>query len=321
MGDLSFKKRFLLVLVLLFLVVFVFASNENNTSDGTIVTYVDKFYELNETSSNLSVISNNNNQNNNNDNVEGYYNSEENELSMLNKSKSVTNEVPSDSNEALIKEKGNVVSKIDKNNISNYYIEIGSKNNSIDNLNKFNQEIVISDKEIISYGIDLPTIWNQTIILKNNNSETKSFDINLFNYENQIGSDFLGDVEAITIFSDDLVISNSFAFVFDVESGEKKVIKIQYKKAPIKMEKTCEKLNLFDMIPKGAKIISKDISLDTILQDSCKVRFYYEGFTSYPELNFSLSEISDKKVTKVVYADKNKILDVDDKNNNVVISW
>ena len=213
----------------------------------------------------------------------------------------------------LIKEKGSLISIQNDNNISSYYIEIGA----VEEIEQ--KEINIYDKNLVSYGIGVPTIWSQRIVLKNLNSSEKEFNLNLFNQEESIGVSFLADVETISILLDDKVISNTFAIVTTLNPYEQKEILIQYQTPELKVKKTCNTKRLSDIIPKEAVIKSSNFNLDEILRDSCKISLYYDSEYVYPEMNIKLSDLSDKKITQVINSDSNKSLNV--MNGFIPINW
>lgn len=191
--------------------------------------------------------------------------------------------------------------------VESFYVEIGVENLDSDIVEG---EVIVNSVELGSY-----VEWSQNITVNNLNNIVFNGSINLLDLN--LAKEYYLDSLFILIYSDDELISDTFAFNVNIEPNSSAEFLIEYYTAPINPVVSCHIENLMDYIPSQALIIHSDLNLSDLNSDVCNVVLNYDTNLNYTGIQIPLVSLVNETVERIYSENLQKYIYFED---NLVVS-
>jgi hypothetical protein len=191
---------------------------------------------------------------------------------------------------------GNIVPKENNNtNITDYYVEL----DDVENVKPDDIDFEFSNLGQNEINFEDPVTVFQSLILKNDDDNSKNVSFNLWNYQKET----LNGMRSIEVLKDGKIISEQPIFNIRLDAGEETEIELIYQYP--KIEKTIERddKTIMDLLPKQAKVVSSDLPVDTIINKRYNIRIYHEGPLHYFNINVPIDEIDKEDIESVYFVE------------------
>jgi len=192
--------------------------------------------------------------------------------------------------------------------MSGFYVELGDNNfTKTTEVNDF--EIEFSEPEQNKIVAGLPILIYQEVKIVNNQEDSIFTDINLWNYVEEM----LTNSVSVKIMTKDAELISEEPIIFtQLEAFESKELIIVYEFPPIEKDIFCTTKTLGDILPKDAKIINAELSLDSIIESTCTIKIYYKGTTQNFDIDVNLDELDKETIKSIFFVEQNTYLNLID---------
>ena len=140
--------------------------------------------------------------------------------------------------------------------------------------------------------IDEPVRWT----IEGMVNATQNVTVNLWNHNDSIAESLLADAINMSILLNGEEISE--VPIFSLPTGAHDIV-IELTTPPVREEIVCEKRSIQDLLPPGARIITSDLPVDTVVQEVCRIRLYHESHTPYADVQISIDEIPQERIKSI----------------------
>jgi hypothetical protein len=162
-------------------------------------------------------------------------------------------------------------------------------------------ELTASPRVQGTVEIGVPVTWTQNLTINASENTT----INLWNHADAIPHSFLSDVLEMEIMLEGELISE--VPIIQIREGYW-TVEVMYFTPAVEREIVCEKQTVRDLLPPGAQVISSDLTLDTYVQEVCRIRLFHESHTPYEGVSFTVSEIDRESIVSIYSVERDEYL-------------
>lgn len=146
----------------------------------------------------------------------------------------------------------------------------------------------------------------QTLTVTNTNDETKSLNLNLYNYPEKalLGADSIAIMIGQEIYSEQPMLFT------ELGPFESKEFTINYEFPPVEKNINCRVRRISDMIPSDAIVTRNDLPFDTVIGDVCDVKISHSGKRHYFDIILPLEGMDPERIKSVYYVEGGEYLEI-----------
>ncbi|MFH1590897.1 MAG: hypothetical protein ABIC95_03130 [archaeon] len=169
-------------------------------------------------------------------------------------------------------------------------------------------QVSFSPREQGAIVLDVPVQWSQVVTVTNLLDASQVVSLNLMNYQDDIGAEFLGDVTEYEVFLNGEVVSDTVVVVLELVSLQSVDLVVNFRTPPVVLEKNCVVERVKDLIPSDATLVSSELDLNTALGELCVLRLHHDTATHYHDVVVGLDEFDVDSIESVYYVEGQQYL-------------